>query len=128
MIHKVFLLRKVVRQQGVTALLLYQAQTVAFRPQRLRISKKTVRSLFFNFTVNVLRRQMAVYFMVMLLPYQNQDRSPGNHHTIGITAHVDCMEYSSLDESVCFHGSGTRAGFDPWYSDSPKGDPSIHLI
>ena len=46
MIHKVFLLRKVVRQQGVTALLLYQAQTVAFRPQRLWIPKKTVGSLF----------------------------------------------------------------------------------
>lgn len=74
MIHKVFLLRKVVRQQGVTALLLYQAQTVAFRPQRLRISKKTVRSLFFNFTVNVLRRQMAVYFVgyVTALPKAGQ--------------------------------------------------------
>lgn len=29
MIHKVFLLRKVARQQGVKALLLYQAQTVS---------------------------------------------------------------------------------------------------
>ena len=37
---------KVVRQQGVTALLLYQDQTVSFRPQKLRIPKKTVRSLF----------------------------------------------------------------------------------
>ena len=83
---------------------------------------------FLNFTVNVLRRQMAVYFMVMLLPYQNQDRCPGNHHAIGITAHVDCMEYSSLDESVCFHGSGTRAGFDPRCSDSPKGDTPQYFI
>ena len=81
---------KVVRQQGVTALLLYQDQTVSFRMQRLRIPKKTVNHPFLNFTVNVLRRQMAVYFMVMLLPYQNRDRSPGNHHTIGITAHVGC--------------------------------------
>ncbi len=50
---------------------------------------------------------------------KSRTRSPGNHHTIGITAHVDCMEHSSLDESMCFHGSGTRAGFDPRCSDSP---------
>ena len=90
MIHKGFLLRKVAWQQGVTALLLYQAQTVAFRPQKLRIPKKTVRSLFLILKDVELRRQMAVYFMVMLLPYQKQDRSPGNHRAIGITAHVDC--------------------------------------
>ena len=72
--HKVFLLRKVVWQQGVTTLLLYQAQTVAFRLQRLRIPKKDRQISFLNFTVNVLRRQMAVYFMVMLLPYQKQDK------------------------------------------------------
>ena len=46
MIHKVFLLRKVVLQQGVTALLLYQDQAVSFRPQRLRIPKKTVNHPF----------------------------------------------------------------------------------
>lgn len=37
---------KVVRQQGVTALLLYQDQTVSFRMQRLRIPKKTVNHPF----------------------------------------------------------------------------------
>ena len=42
--------------------------------QRLQIPKKTVKSLFLILKDVVLRRQMAVYFMVMLLPYQNQDR------------------------------------------------------
>ena len=75
MIHKVFLLRKVVWQQGVTALLLYQAQTVAFRPQKLRIPKKTVRSLFLILKDVVLRRQMAVYFVgyVTALPKAGQE-------------------------------------------------------
>lgn len=119
MIHKVFLLRKVVWQQGVTALLLYQAQTVAFRLQRLRIPKKTVRSLFLilRLTYCAGRWQSTSWLCYCLI--KSRTRSPGNHHTIGITAHVDCTEYSSLDESVCFHGSGTRAGFDSWCSDSP---------
>ena len=122
MIHKVFLLRKVVRQQGATALFLYQAQAVAFRMQRLRIPKKTVRSLFssLRFTYCAARWQSTSWSCYCL--NKSRAKSPGNHHAIGITAHVDCMEYSSLDESVCFHGSGTRAGFDPRCSNSPKGD------
>ena len=58
--------------------------------QRLQIPKKTVKSSFLKFKVNVQRRTMAVYFVITLLPYQNQGRSPGNHHAVGITAHMDC--------------------------------------
>lgn len=122
MIHKVFLLRKIARQQGVTALLPYQAQTVAFRPQRLWVPKNAVRPLFsiLWLTYCAGRWQSTSWLCYCLTKIRTG--SPGNHRAIGITAHVDCMEYSSLDESVCFHGSGTRAGFDPRCSNSPKGD------
>ena len=111
---------------GIIDPLPQQAQAVAIGRRDCGHLKD--RQPLLKFFANVLRRQMAVYFMVMLLPYQNRDRCPGNHHAIGITAHVDCMEYSSLDESVCFHGSSARAGFDPRCSDSTKGDAPQYFI
>lgn len=102
---------------GIIDPLPQQAQAVAIG--RRDCGRLKDRQPLLKFFANILRRQMAVYFMVMLLPYQNQDRCPGNHRAIGITAHVDCVEYSSLDESVCFRGSSARAGFDPRCSYSP---------
>lgn len=49
MIHKVFLLWKVVRQQGVTALLLYQDQTVSLVGCREANSPKDRQTSFLNF-------------------------------------------------------------------------------
>ena len=96
MIHKAFLLRKVVRQQGVTALLLYQAQTVSFRMQRLQIPKKTVKPLFLilRLTYCAVRWQSTSWLCYCLIKIRTG--SPGNHHAIGITAHVDCMEYTRV--------------------------------
>ena len=96
MIHKVFLLRKIVWQQGVTALLLYQAQMVAFRPQRLRIPKKTVGSLFLilRLTYCAVRWQSTSWLCYCLI--KSRTKSPGNHHTIGITAHVDREEHTRV--------------------------------
>lgn len=104
MIHKIFLLRKVVWQQGVTDLLLYQAQTVAFRPQRLRISKKTIRSLFLilRLTYCAGRWQSTSWLCYCLIKIRT--RSLGNHHTIGITAHVDCMEHTRVCKTSCLPG------------------------
>lgn len=111
---------------GIIDPLPQQAQAVAIG--RRDCGRLKDRQPILKFFANILRRQMAVYFMVMLLPYQNQDRCPGNHRAIGITAHVDCVEYSSLDESVCFRGSSARAGFDPRCSYSPYEEmPPIHF-
>lgn len=41
---------------------------------------------------------------------------------------VVTSEYSSLDESVCFRGSGIRGGFDSRYSDSPYVEISPQYI
>ena len=88
------------------------------RPQRLRTPKRpSAPSQIFLLTYCAGRWQSTSWLCYCLT--KSRTRSPGNHHTIGITAHVDCMEHSSLDESMCFHGSGTRAGFDPRCSDSP---------
>lgn len=77
-------------QQGITALLLYQVQTVT--PARLsyRGTCKDRRSSFYVQVFYCMRRQQAVYFMVMLLPYQNQSQKTGNHQATGITAHMGC--------------------------------------
>ena len=108
---------KVVRQHGVTALLLYQAQTVAFMPQRLWIPKKTVGSLFLilRLTYCAGRWQSTSWSCYCLT--KSRTRSPGNHHTIGITAHVDCEEHTRVCKkpaaclgcnSLVFRFSGRR--------------------
>ena len=95
---------KVVQQQSATALLLYQDQTVSFRPQRLRIPKKTVNHPFsiLRLTYCAARWQSTSWLCYCLIKIRT--RSPGNHHTIGITAHVECTEHTRVCKTSCLPG------------------------
>jgi hypothetical protein len=53
-------------------------------------SIETVNPLFMYRYFIVCAGTEAVYFMVMLLPYQNQSQKAGNHQATGITAHMGC--------------------------------------
>ena len=105
MIHKVFLLRKVARQQGVTALLLYQAQTVSFRMQRLQIPKKTVKPLFLILRLTHCAGRWQSTSWVMLLPYQKQDKKswkPSHNRHYGACGLYGT--YQSMQETSCLPG------------------------
>ena len=83
------------RQQGVKALLPVRAQAVAFRVKRLRTPKKTANPSFQEWiTYSAGTWQSTSWLCYCLIKIRN--RSPGNHHAIGITAHMDCSVRDSL--------------------------------
>lgn len=83
------------RQQGVKALLSVRAQAVAFRVQRLRTPKKTANPYFQEWiTYSAGTWQSTSWLRYCLIKIRS--RSSGNHHAIGITAHMDCIVRDSL--------------------------------
>ena len=82
------------RQQGVKALLLVRAQAVPSGCRNCRTLKRP--STLFLKTNNAQRRNLVVYVMVSYCLIKIRSRSPGNHHAIGITAHMDCIVRDSL--------------------------------
>lgn len=73
-----------IQQYGTKVILIDNLMTAMYIDEQ-RGSDKYDQQVFY-----CKRRQQAVHFMVMLLPYQNQSRKIGNHQATGITAHVGC--------------------------------------